>query len=239
MPQTFLQILTIGALIAACTHADGTRTDSSAKAAPAPAATTTRASGSLASSLHDTISDRADRGRITGDSTAKVWVVMLSDFQCPFCKQWHDASFAKLMADYVNTGKVRLAFLNVPLSMHPYAVPAAEAAMCASVQNKFWPMHEGLFATQQHWESLPSPQPVFDSLAAAVGVNMPLWKQCVTQHLTRPLIMADHERARAAGVVSTPTFLVDGKILVDDRGESPGAAADVPAAIDAALARRR
>ncbi len=234
MPHTLAQIFTMGALIAACTRADGApKSDTGTKSAPvAPAAAT--ASGTLASTLHDTISDRADRGRILGDSTAKVWLIMVSDFQCPFCKQWHDASFAKVMADYVTTGKVRLAFLNMPLSMHPYAVPAAEAAMCASVQNKFWPMHDALFATQPHWESLPSPQPVFDSLATAAGVNMPLWRECVTKHLTRPLVQADHDRASSTGVNSTPTFWVIGggtSTTLD------GADANVPAALDAALAK--
>lgn len=236
MPQTFVQILAIGALIAACTHADGApRSDSSAKpAATAEAAAPASASGTLAPTLNDTISARADAGRILGDSAAKVWVIMVSDFQCPFCKQWHDASFAKVMTDYVRTGKVRLAFVNMPLSIHPYAVPAAEAAMCASVQNKFWPMHDGLFATQQHWESLPNPQPVFDSLATAAGVDMAPWRQCVSQHLARPLIQADHDRANSAGANSTPTFWVTAS------GSSQtleGADANVPAAIDAALAK--
>lgn len=234
MPQTFVQFLAIGALVAACTHADGAaRTDTSAKTTPAPSVTASSASGTLAPTPHDSISDRADRGRITGDSTAKVWVVMLSDFQCPFCKQWHDASFAKLMTDYVNTGKVRLAFQNVPLSMHPYAVPAAEAAMCASVQNRFWPMHDALFATQQHWEALPNPQPVFDSLATATGVNMPLWRECVSQHRTLALIQADHDRASSRGVNSTPTFWVIGATSQS----LSGADADVATAIDAALAK--
>src|SRR5665213_2320624 len=101
-----------------------------------------------AQAAHDSTNDRADAGRILGSPNAKVWVVMASDFQCPYCKAWHDASFQKLVKDYVNTGRVRLAFLNMPLSIHPNALPAAEAAMCASVQNKFWPMQEALFATQ-------------------------------------------------------------------------------------------
>ncbi|HVX41111.1 MAG TPA: thioredoxin domain-containing protein [Gemmatimonadaceae bacterium] len=238
MPQTFAQILAIGALIAACTHADGTaRTASTATATPAASASAgsgASASGTLATTLHDSISDRADRGRIRGDSTAKVWLIMVSDFQCPFCKEWHDASFAKIVTDYVNTGKVRLAYYNMPLSMHPYAVPAAEAAMCASVQDKFWPMHDALFATQQHWESLPNPAPVFDSLATAVGVNVPAWRQCVSQHLTRPLIQADHDRASSTGVNSTPTFWVLGGGTSQTLG---GADANVAAALDAALAK--
>jgi len=159
---------------------------------------------------------------------ASPWVVMASDFQCPYCKLWHDASFQEIVRDYVNTHKVRLAFLNMPLSIHPNAMPAAEAAMCASVQNKFWPMHEALFATQSQWESLPAPALKFDSIATSVGVNMAQWRTCVLKHQTLALIQADRDRARQAGVRSTPTFFVGSRTL-------EGSDADVHGAIDAAL----
>ena len=220
------------ALIAGCGHSATPSAN-----AVSPPASTASADGSVAPANaagvggpRDSISALADRGRILGDATATVWVVMASDFQCPFCKTWHDAAFRRLMATYVKTGRVRLAFLNMPLSMHPNAVPAAEAAMCASVQNKFWEMHEALFATQAAWETMPDPRPKFDSLATAYGVDMAPWRQCVAEHLTRPLIQADHDRATATGVNSTPTFFVDGYKL-------SGADADLAPAIDAALAK--
>jgi protein-disulfide isomerase len=108
----------------------------------------------------------------------------------------------------VDKGRARLAYLNFPLSQHQNALPAAEAAMCASVQNKFWPMHDSLFTSQERWENLPNAMPVFDSTAAHMGVAMPAWRDCISKHLTRPLIEADYERSRTAGVKSTPTFFV-------------------------------
>ena len=103
-----------------------------------------------ATAPHDSITDRADRGRIVGDATAKVWVIMVSDFQCPFCKQWHDASFQRSSCR-TTSKRARSGSRSSTCrsSMHPNAMPAAEAAMCAAVQNKFWPMHEALFATQE------------------------------------------------------------------------------------------
>ena len=89
----------------------------------------------------DSISERADRGRIRGNPQAGLWIIEASDFQCPYCKMWHDSTYGSLVKDYVESGKVRLAYLNFPLSQHQNAMPAAEAAMCASVQDKFWPMH--------------------------------------------------------------------------------------------------
>jgi protein-disulfide isomerase len=218
---------------AACSRpgpaAEKTRTASASGTASTASATgTTTTTGAMP---HDSISDRADRGRILGDSSAPVWVIMASDFQCPYCKQWEDANYAKIVKDYVKTGRVRLAFLNMPLSMHRNALPASEAAMCASVQNKFWPMHDTLFASQTQWEVLADPRPKLDSITKAVGVDMPQWRACMAQHATVALIDADRDRARRAGVNSTPTFFVGNQTLA-------GADANVSAAIDAALKAR-
>jgi len=73
----------------------------------------------------------ADLSRIQGSATAPVWVVEVSDFQCPYCKQWHDQTYATLRDQYVKTGKIRLAYVNFPLDSHVFAWPAAESAMCA------------------------------------------------------------------------------------------------------------
>lgn len=221
-------------LAGACSHSDAkspsttARTESAGGTVSSASTSTAAPVEGMAGAPKDSVSDAADRGRILGNANAKLWVIMASDFQCPYCKAWHDAQFANLVANYVKTGKVRLAFLNMPLSIHPNAVPAAEAAMCASVQNKFWQMHDALFASQGTWEPLPDPRAKFDSIAASLGVNMPQFTNCVSKHLTLPLIQADHDRAHNAGVNSTPTFFVGSQTLA-------GADANVAAAIDAAL----
>jgi protein-disulfide isomerase len=165
-----------------------------------------------------------------GDSGAALWVIMASDFQCPYCKSWHDADYQAIVDKYVKTGRVRLAFLNMPLTMHQHAIVAAEAAMCSAVQNKFWPMHEGLFATQEHWANVPVPAAIFDSLAKSTGVNLETWRACVRDHLTLPLVEADRKRVIEANVKSTPTFFVGDMILA-------GADAKIASAIDAALSK--
>ena len=156
---------------------------------------------------------RADAGRIEGNPSAKVWLVEASDFQCPFCKEWHDQSFATLQKDYVATGKVRVAFLNYPLSMHAHSMQAAEAAMCASAQDKFWPMHTALFTTQEQWDGPANPSAFFESLATKVGVNVADWRHCVSTHAVLPLIQADLARLRSSGVNATPTFFVGNQRL--------------------------
>ena len=104
--------------------------------------------------------------------------------------------------------------------------------MCASVQGKFWQMHESLFATQEKWEGQANPVPTFDSLAVAAGVDARAWRDCMTSHATAKLIDADHDRSRSAGVQSTPTFFIGDRKL---EGAYPTDA--FRAAIDSALAR--
>ncbi|HEY5219103.1 MAG TPA: thioredoxin domain-containing protein [Gemmatimonadaceae bacterium] len=180
----------------------------------------------------DSISKLADAGRIQGSPSAKVWLIEASDFQCPYCKEWHDGSYDAIMKEYVATGKVRFAFLNDPLPIHSHSVQAAEAAMCASAQGKFWPMHQELFATQAKWDSPADPASLFESLAVKAGVNAAQWKICVSTHATLALIQADQARLRASGVQSTPTFFIGGETLV---GAAP--TATFRGALDSALAR--
>src|SRR5438045_279240 len=157
MSSSLLRFLIAAAVGAACSRPGATvEKTSTASAAGTTVTPSTSATVTTTGAIpHDSISDRADRGRILGDSSASVWVIMASDFQCPYCKQWEDANYAKVVKDYVKTGRVRLAFLNMPLSMHRNALPASEAAMCASVQHRFWQMHDTLFTSQPERELLP------------------------------------------------------------------------------------
>lgn len=218
--------LLIGAGCAASDHArpaKGTSATTLAKETAAPPAG------------GDSVLERAaDRARVEGSPSATLWVVEVSDFQCPFCREWHDQSYQAIKKEFVDTGKIRLAYVNFPLNIHRNAWPAAEAAMCAAAQNKFWPMHDALFATQPQWESLSDPVPVLDSLARQVGVDSASYRQCTGQHAMRALIQADMERATEAGVNSTPTFFV-GKTMI--AGAQP---TDVfRTAIDSALQGKR
>lgn len=172
----------------------------------------------------------ADSGRIQGAPGAKVWLIMASDFQCPYCKQWHDQSYEALRKEYVASGRARAAFMNFPLDQHPQAMPASEAAMCASAQALFWPYHSALFATQERWAAAADARPVFDSLATAVGADLTRFRRCTASHVMRPLIEADRERMERSGVRSTPSFFVGNRPIV---GAQPAAA--FREAFDAAL----
>lgn len=151
---------------------------------------------------------RADHARIQGKEDAPVWIVEVSDFQCPFCRAWHEETYADVVKEFVETGKARLAYINFPIPGHRNAWPAAEAAMCAAAQDRFWQMHDALFQTQRDWESLPDPTTFFDSLATKSGVDLGPYNECVSTHAMRALVQADIDRARESGVNATPTFII-------------------------------
>lgn len=197
----------------ACSSADGRprATDGSA------AATDTTATGSATASspapATDAISKAADASRIQGSPNAPIWLIEVSDFQCPYCKMWHDETYKTVLDNYIKTGKVRMAYVNFPLSMHQHAHEAAVAAMCAGAQGKFWPMHDSLFATQHAWEAKPSATASFDSLAASVGVNMTAYRACLKSPSIEALVNGDEDRASRGGVNSTPSFFLDGHLV--------------------------
>ena len=177
---------------------------------------------------------RADLGRIRGRATAPVWVVVISDFQCPFCKRWHEETAPTIERNYVRTGKVRIAYLNYPLNTHRNAQPAHELAMCAAEQDRFWPVADALFASQQAWKGRNDAAAYFDSLATTLPLDQRRLRACLAAGQTRDLIRSDYERSVAIGVGSTPSFLVGGAPLI---GAQPYEA--FAQAIDAALARQR
>jgi len=230
IPSQVNRVRALGALtlVLACARANGTNQS-------AESTTTTRSDTptvAVPAIQKDSDDVKADLARIQGSPTAKVWVIEVSDFQCPFCRQWHEETYQKLRDQFVKTGKVRLAYVNFPLAQHKYALPAAEAAMCAGAQGKFWEVHDALFANQAKWETLPAPAPFFESLARAAGVNVARWRQCVQSRKMTALIMADQDRARVAGASSTPSFIIGNQLLV---GTQP--IENLRSAIDSALAK--
>jgi protein-disulfide isomerase len=212
----------------ACSSADGRAhpdTVAMSGGAASPSATAAPAQAT------DALSKAADASRIQGSPTAPIWLIEVSDFQCPYCKMWHDESYQMVLNDYVKTGKVRMAYVNFPLSMHQHAHEAAVAAMCVGAQGKFWQMHDALFATQHDWEAKPSATATFDSLAKSVGANEAAYQSCLKSPSIEALVNGDQDRASRGGVNSTPSFFLDGHLI---EGAVPRA--EMKAEIERALA---
>jgi protein-disulfide isomerase len=177
-------------------------------------ASVTSAKPARAQSVSDSLSVAADKGRILGSDKAKVWMLIVSDYQCPFCKDWHDKTWGAIRKEYVATGKIRVAYVQFPLvGIHPNARPMAIAAMCASAQDKFWPMTETIFNSQARWKELKDSRAFVDSTAKAVGLDAAKFKACMASPSIPKLVDADQVRMTRAGAQSTPTFFIGTRML--------------------------
>lgn len=118
--------------------------------------------------------------------------------------------------DYIATGKVVHIFWNFPLpaEMHPQATIAAEAAECAGVQGRFWPMHDQVFLNQGAWSGNPDALKVFQGYAAQLGLDTGKFQTCMSEHQTADKINNDLMQGYQIGVESTPTFVINGQGLL-------------------------
>jgi len=149
--------------------------------------------------------------RTKGSPKALVTVYEMADFQCPACREFALTTLPVLDHAYVQSGKVRWVFVNFPLtSLHKNAVAAAQVAMCAARQNRFWPVHDALYQHQTEWAPLADPLPALLALADSTGVRRDSLAACVTSHATVETIQQDYQGSVRAGANSTPSFYIEG-----------------------------
>lgn len=139
-----------------------------------------------------------------GPEGAKLVVVEFLDYQCPFCMQ-AAATFREMAAAHGD--RVRFVVRDFPVAdIHPEAVEAAEAAGCAQAQDKYWQMHDRLFALRG---SLSRQE--LDRAAAQSGLDMAVFGACMDLDARLDEIQADLSAGAAAGVRGTPTFFFNGR----------------------------
>lgn len=173
---------------------------------------------------------------LKGDRGARVALIEYSDFQCPYCAKFANETLPDLERKYVESGKVLLAFRNLPLeNIHPFAFHAAEAAACAGRQGKFWQMHDALFGSHVKLD-----EAVIRQRAQAIDLDLERLSACL-QDDAETGIRADVVSARAAGIAGTPVFLVgriqlDGRVKITQRLNGARAEADFVSSISKLLA---
>ena len=169
-----------------------------------------------------------------GNASAKLTLVEFSDFQCPFCGRYSRETFDKIVTEYVDTGKVRYVFRNLPIeSLHPRAFKSAEAAECARRQGKFWEMHSRLFKNQQALTDLD-----LAAHAQALGLDTSAYGACVKGAATAR-IRQDLADGAALAITGTPAFFIgvaaDNKVKVLRRLTGAKNYAEFKATFDALL----
>jgi protein-disulfide isomerase len=147
-------------------------------------------------------------GIAIGDPDAPVVVREFADYQCPACERFSSAA-KKLRDEYVESGKVRFVFFDLPLRQHANAREAAMAARCAADQGAYWAMHDRLFENQTEWSGSGSAVGMFTRYAEELGLDQKRLRRCVDTRLHKEAIDQSIGVARQLQVTSTPTVFVD------------------------------
>jgi len=152
------------------------------------------------------------KGFTLGRADAPLVMVEYTDYECPFCRQFHIDSFEQIRRNYIDTGKLRYVSRDFPLDFHRNAQPAAMAARCAAEQNKFWELRHTMIVNA----SKLGPEQVM-GYAKEQKLDMGKFQSCLKSGRHQAAVEADMAEGRSAGVSGTPSFVI-GR-MVNDRLE--------------------
>lgn len=205
-----LKILSLGVLCLVVGYGAGSLFSSAEKCV----ATQASVIDSVAEPLPELASTLVDGHYYLGDKNAPITVVEYTDYQCPYCQRHFFQTFEKIKNLYIETGLVRYTIKDVPLSFHPAATNASIAAKCAGEQNKYWEMHEKIFAYQSGWAYADDVNATLSSYAGDLGLNTNSFNACLTSGKYDKIISADIEEANALGFSGTPSFMINQTPLI-------------------------
>lgn len=163
------------------------------------------------------LTDRADAyGK--GSVNARITLTEFADFQCPACRSARTSIIQRVMSDYPQD--VKIVFRHFPLGpSHPLGTLAAQAAEAAGAQGKFWEMYDLLFVNQEEWgdtsKSISEGQArdMFIKYARNLSLDTAKFEMDIKTNAYSSIISGDFNAGQAAGVNSTPTFFVNGRIV--------------------------
>ena len=138
-----------------------------------------------------------------GDASAPLTIVEFSDFECSYCRRFHEQVMPQLKSEYIDTGLIRFVHKDLPLPFHPHALPAAAAARCASEQNRYWDLYNALF-DQQNCLNCKGVL----AIAEEEELNTAALQACMERTSTVALINANRSEASLHNISATPTFVI-------------------------------
>lgn len=150
---------------------------------------------------------------VLGASNAPVTLIEYGDYQCPFCARFFKDTEGKLRDEYIKTGKVKMAFRDFQF-LGPESTAAAEAALCAKDQGKFWEFHDAIYNEElkdgkENNGNLS--KAFFVKTANGLGLNAGQFSSCVDGNKHADQIEKDRAGANAVGANSTPTIFINGE----------------------------
>ena len=143
-----------------------------------------------------------------GPEDAAVTVVEFTDYECPFCSRHFRQTLPDLLREY--EGQVRYVVRNYPIDiLHPNAQKAAEAVECAYDQDKFWEYHDLVFDNQDSLDTIS-----LKKYAADLALDTSEFELCLDSDVKSEVVLQDRLDGREYGVTGTPTFFINGVIMV-------------------------
>jgi len=144
-----------------------------------------------------------------GSPTAKVTLVEFADYECPHCKRFQPV-LRQIVDEFKND--VRLYFKHYPLPQHPNARLAAEAAVAAQRQGKFWPFEEKVWDNQDNL----SPAEI-ETIAKQTGLDMAKFRKDIEDGTVKAKVQRDRVDGQTAGIQATPTLYINGREYTDTK----------------------
>ena len=145
----------------------------------------------------------AEDGRVRGRADAPITLIEYSDFTCGWCVKFFQATWPRLQAKYIDTGKVRFLYRDYPRADQGVGVEAAVASRCAGAQGKYWPMHDRLFSQGGRLDS-----GLFKGYAKAIGIEPVAFAKCFDERQYLESIFQDRQEANRWGFHGTPGFIL-------------------------------
>ncbi|GKW46956.1 DsbA family protein [Planococcus sp. NCCP-2050] len=154
-----------------------------------------------------------------GESDAPVTIVEFGDFKCPSCKAWGEMVYPQLVTDYVDTGDVKFAYINV-LFHGNESVVGSLAAEAVYEQNpeSYWDFHKALFAeqpTENHDGAWLTPEKTLEVASQFPAIDPEKLKADMEKQETMDRVEVDKALVEKHDVSMTPTIVVNGQTLED------------------------
>ena len=178
-----------------------------------------------------------------GANGANVTVTEYGDYQCPACRTFFEGEEKQLVNDYVKTGKVKMVFAVYPFldSNLPAQEShvAAEASYCAADQKRFWDFHDALYSNQLSENTGKLTPDRMKQLAAASNLDKDAFNRCMDAHRYKSEVAQARTEVAQKGVNSTPSFAVNGQLVVSATPNNRPSYDEIKAAIEKALAANK
>ncbi len=155
-------------------------------------------------------------GTSLGDPNAAVTVQVWEDFLCPHCQNWTAQVKPQLVSQYVDTGLARFEFRNLPLpGFQPGSGMGAQAGLCAADQGQFWPYHDALFDAGRTRGQTGFTYNALLQMATELGLDTTDFQSCMSSQRHASTLGSLAQQANELQISSTPTMLINGKIIPD------------------------